>query len=419
MKKEKTKFMIFSARTALSLILVLLGTLTSSAQEDGTWDTEPDPETGLYDNLYQRPTYFPEWHQPSTWPNVMFFYCEVRMGDVTGPRLENYEIALYDQGNQLRRCNRSLPNNDHFAILTVRGEEGNTFHFQVLYGDFVNPVIVDIPDVSYSFHTNEQVGTKEEPVVLVIPGPVYLDESQTTVPSSKEQVDVNVTRTINANEWSTLCLPFAMSADQVSTAFGEDARLGDFKGCEVSYADADETTVSEIKVNFVSTTAIEANHPYIIKVSEPVKSFTLENVDIVVNGDEPSIDRDETIIGTGKYKQTVYNRFIGNYTNGFMVPEQCLFLSGGKFYYSTGKTPMMGYRAYFDFYALLPEAEAINANTRFILSFDEETTGVNGAFSTGNEPAATPAWYTLDGRKLNGQPTQKGIYIVNGKKIIK
>ena len=27
-------------------------------------------------------------------------------------------------------------------------------------------------------------------------------------------------------------------------------------------------------------------------------------------------------------------------------------------------------------------------------------------------------WYTLDGRKLQGQPTQKGLYIVNGKKVV-
>lgn len=30
----------------------------------------------------------------------------------------------------------------------------------------------------------------------------------------------------------------------------------------------------------------------------------------------------------------------------------------------------------------------------------------------------TQQYYTLDGRKLNGKPTQKGIYIVNGKKIV-
>jgi len=26
-------------------------------------------------------------------------------------------------------------------------------------------------------------------------------------------------------------------------------------------------------------------------------------------------------------------------------------------------------------------------------------------------------WYTLDGLKLNGKPTQKGLYINNGKKV--
>ena len=27
------------------------------------------------------------------------------------------------------------------------------------------------------------------------------------------------------------------------------------------------------------------------------------------------------------------------------------------------------------------------------------------------------AWYTIDGRKLSGKPAQKGIYIVNGRKV--
>ncbi len=37
----------------------------------------------------------------------------------------------------------------------------------------------------------------------------------------------------------------------------------------------------------------------------------------------------------------------------------------------------------------------------------------------GESQYATANWFTLDGRKLNGQPTQHGIYIVNGKKIIR
>ena len=33
------------------------------------------------------------------------------------------------------------------------------------------------------------------------------------------------------------------------------------------------------------------------------------------------------------------------------------------------------------------------------------------------EPKAG-VWYTLDGRKLAGKPTQKGIYIQGGKKVV-
>ncbi len=49
----------------------------------------------------------------------------------------------------------------------------------------------------------------------------------------------------------------------------------------------------------------------------------------------------------------------------------------------------------------------------------DETTGVgsidNGQFTIHNEAGA---WYSLDGRKLNGKPTQKGLYIVNGRKFV-
>jgi hypothetical protein len=49
--------------------------------------------------------------------------------------------------------------------------------------------------------------------------------------------------------------------------------------------------------------------------------------------------------------------------------------------------------------------------------FDEGTTGItNTDFTDSTDKVG--AWYTLDGRKLQGMPTQKGLYIVNGKKIV-
>ena len=49
---------------------------------------------------------------------------------------------------------------------------------------------------------------------------------------------------------------------------------------------------------------------------------------------------------------------------------------------------------------------------------DDMATGIsstaNGQWSTFNDSAV---WYTLDGRRLTGQPTRKGLYIVNGRKV--
>lgn len=45
-------------------------------------------------------------------------------------------------------------------------------------------------------------------------------------------------------------------------------------------------------------------------------------------------------------------------------------------------------------------------------------TGISRIVRDENREAQNVAWFTLDGRRLKGRPTQKGIYITNGKKII-
>ena len=61
------------------------------------------------------------------------------------------------------------------------------------------------------------------------------------------------------------------------------------------------------------------------------------------------------------------------------------------------------------------------SNNRFFL---DEVLVVDPNSTTGISPVTrqpsslTDAWYTLDGRKLTGKPTLKGIYIFNGKKVV-
>ena len=232
---------------------------------------------------------------------------------------------------------------------------------------------------------------------------VVLDELATTVPDEATGVDVRVKRTINANEWSTICLPFSMTEEQVTAAFGDGVELGDFTGYTTTKDDYND--IVGITVNFADATAIAANRPYIIKVTTPVTyedGFTVDGVDIEPD-EEPMIN-----FGTSRRPKA----FIGTYVANTTVPELCLFLSGNKFWYSLGLTKMKAFRAYFDFYDLLADVDPEYAAPIFI-SIGDETTRIDTPLY-GNE--GDDNYYSLDGRLV--KTPAKGVYIKNGKKVI-
>ena len=233
---------------------------------------------------------------------------------------------------------------------------------------------------------------------------VVLDELATVVPTAVQNVDVTVKRTIKANEWSTICLPFAMTAEQVKTAFGNDVVLKEFTGADSDF-DNDDNVVG-IKVNFDDANAIEVNHPYVIKVSNNITEFKVNNIDIDPQEDEAYIEFDNGKTGS---RRVVYSGFYGTYHAETVVPNECLFLSNNKFWYSTGNTKMKAYRAYFEFLDKLTDK---SANTRIDFNFDE-TTGIKEVHGNANVEGT----YDLQGRKVE-EPANKGLYIVNGHKVV-
>ena len=49
---------------------------------------------------------------------------------------------------------------------------------------------------------------------------------------------------------------------------------------------------------------------------------------------------------------------------------------------------------------------------------NEGTTSVSEEVKVNSEKFATADWYDLNGRKIEGRPVKKGVYIVNGKKVV-
>ena len=55
----------------------------------------------------------------------------------------------------------------------------------------------------------------------------------------------------------------------------------------------------------------------------------------------------------------------------------------------------------------------------FVLGFDdEEATAISLTPGASTEGEGSDCWYTIDGRKLSGKPSQRGMYINKGKKIL-
>ena len=60
-------------------------------------------------------------------------------------------------------------------------------------------------------------------------------------------------------------------------------------------------------------------------------------------------------------------------------------------------------------------AEPSSARMMINLVFDDDATAIE---NYRQEASTTNDWYTLDGRKLEGKPTRKGLYVKNGKKVV-
>ncbi len=279
---------------------------------------------------------------------------------------------------------------------------GSTYTAQVTKATFQERVDgsvkdINLDDFTFTITIGEPADTR-----------TVLDENSTTVPAAATDVDVRVKRTIKANEWSTICLPFAMTEAQVKEAFGNDVLLGDFAGAESEFDEDDNVT--GIAVSFDEASAIEANHPYVIKVSQPVEEFTVDGVNINADEDEAYFEFDNGKTGS---RRIVYSGFYGTYHAGTVLDEFTLFLNDNKFWYSTGQTKMKAFRAYFAFLDVLTDVE----NAAGVIEFKMNLDGATGLRTIDHSSLTIDNYYNLAGQRVGRN--YKGVVVTKGKKFVK
>jgi len=212
--------------------------------------------------------------------------------------------------------------------------------------------------------------------------------------------------------WNTICLPFDVTIAGSPLA-GATARA-------LTSASIEGTTLTLTFGDAVTT--LEAGTPYIIKWTADANYVDDDEHNIVspvFSGVTIDADADGNYDNHASGDSRV--RFAGTYkSTAFTSEDKSILFMGGEntLYYPLKDATIGAQRAYFK----IGEDGAMLAKrlTAFNINFgDDEATGIisieNGKL---NIEHSADAWFTLDGRKLDGKPTQRGIYINNGKKTI-
>ena len=223
--------------------------------------------------------------------------------------------------------------------------------------------------------------------------------------------DINYNLTLNGrtlfketNEWQTLCLPFSVS-NFTGTPL-ERAIVKTFTGSSYDNSFGGK----ELTLNFsADLTSIEAGKPYIVKWNP---TYATENEEDCEN---PKFENVTVGAATGSAIGSMLVDFVGTLSPVSVKANNKNLLYMGhnnKLHYSSNGTTIGSCRSYF----LLSSSNNEVNQARILLNFgDGEVTAIE---NINRETITNNQYYDLQGRKLDGQPTQKGLYIVNGKKMI-
>ena len=295
----------------------------------------------------------------------------------------------------------------------VYGGKGKTVTFDVTNS---NGQVYPISDIKVN-GTNVSKGdgghfswTTENNAVLdinfdVIELKEFEDNSTVISENTPSLLPVNVQLTghkfVKDGSWNTLCLPFPVV----------DLENSPLKGATIKTLSDATYSNGTLTLTFVDDTRIENGRPYLVKweSGEDVVDPLFINV---------------VFVNKSNFEDFPNVMFMGSFnpTNITGEDRSVLYLGeNNTLYYPNAAMTIGSCHAYFWLKGIT--AGDVANGARVVMNFDNggTTTGISsvatGAASRGNA-TTDGTWYTLDGRKLDGKPTTKGIFIVNGRKVV-
>ena len=218
-----------------------------------------------------------------------------------------------------------------------------------------------------------------------------LNEANTKyeVPANVSAKNVSMTRTISAGKWNTFCSPVAIAKSNFSAV----KKLSGATQKGENYT-----------MNFTDETAeyLEAGKPYMVQVETTINELSTTNVPVA-----------NAASASGPFNGLSFN---GTFTNG-NAPLGSFIISNNVFYLVDTDTNTDGISEValkaFRGYITTTSSNNVKALT---FDFDDDATGIS-LMKDGRSQMEDGAIYNVAGQRINKM--QKGINIVNGKKILK
>ena len=217
------------------------------------------------------------------------------------------------------------------------------------------------------------------------------------------EVPAGTKHTWAAKTWNTMVLPFEVTVAELSQALGYAI---------VNRVDAAKTTEDNVQFK-LEMDKIPANEPFVVKTTNAIGdvniAFGAKKI-VAPASKYPSVDAGMGYKFVGAYNELTINSDIPTYN--FLRGDNAKWAHIGATSANTWKVLP------FDAYVNLTEAAAARGVTFTFQEIDGSTTAIKGVEASVENSAVKTGWYNLNGVKMQGAPTQKGIYIQNGKKVV-
>lgn len=247
--------------------------------------------------------------------------------------------------------------------------------------------------VTFNNTDAKQIQIKDIKVYVEIPAVKDFTYSETSANTIKAYENANVTleRTLYNDGWNTFCVPFDVAKEQVTEVFGEGTQI----------MTLDEKASSGKTVKFVSAESISAHTPCLVWPATAGNSYTFNGV--AVESGEPEIVTGGEIMFTGIYSPT-------DVTDGGSLPAAGLSANNKIVKMKTGGE-LKAFRAYF----VLPDDVSASS---YMVDINGTATAIDKIHVDGQLDATAPV-YNLQGQRVNNTQLPSGIYVQNGRKIVK